>query len=82
MIVRDIYNVISSSVQNTFFSKEFSCYEVVNANTETPYHYSECGDEIYLGDDHSEIFSKDWVLDLPVVDITAWNHTVIIWVDG
>ena len=51
-------------------------------NTEAHYRYSGHDDDICLGGDHSEVFDKEWVLGLPVVDITAWNHHVIIWVDG
>ena len=82
MVLRDIYNIVGDAAQDTFFSEMFSIYEVINANTEAHYRYSGHNDEICLGGDRSEIFDKDWVLDLPVVDITAWNNLVIIWVDG
>ena len=82
MVLRDIYNIVSDSAQDTFFSEDFSAYEVINANTEAHYRYTGHNDDIYLGGDRSEIFDKQWVLDLPVVDITAWNHHVIIWADG
>lgn len=82
MVLRDIYNVVGDAAQNTFFSEGFSIYEVINANTEGHYRYTGHNDDIYLSGDCSEIFDKEWVLDLPVVDITAWNHHVIIWVDG
>ena len=82
MVLRDIYNIVGDAAQNTFFSDDFSAYEVITANTEAHYRYSGHNDDICLGGDRSEIFDKEWVLDLPVVDITAWNHHVIIWVDG
>ena len=82
MVLRDIYNVVDDAEQDTFFSDEFSIYEVINANTEAHYRYTGHNDDICLGGDRSEIFDKEWVLDLPVVGITAWNHHVIIWVDG
>ena len=81
MVLRDIYNVVGVAAQDTFFS-DFSAYEVINANTEAHYRYTGHNDDICLGGDFSEIFDKDWVLGLPVVDITAWNNLVIIWVDG
>ena len=81
MVLRDIYNVVDDAEQDTFFS-EVSIYEVINANTEAHYRYTGHNDDICLGGDRSEIFDKEWVLDLPVVGITAWNHHVIIWVDG
>ena len=81
MVLRDIYNIVGDAAQDTFFS-DFSAYEVINANTEAHYRYSGHNDDICLGGDFSEIFDKDWVLGLPVVDITAWNNLVIIWVDG
>lgn len=81
MILRDIYNVVGDAAQDTFFSN-YSTYEVINTNTEAHYRYSGHDDDICLGGDHSEVFSKEWVLGLPVVDITARNHHVIIWVDG
>ena len=82
MVLRDIYNVVGVAAQDTFFSEMFSIYEVINANTEAHYRYSGHNDDICLGGDHSEIFSKDWVLGLPVVGISALNGHVIIWVDG
>lgn len=82
MVLRDIYNVVSETEQDTFFSKDFSAYEVINANTEAHYRYSGHNDEIYLGGDRSEILNEDWVLGLPVVGINAFNGHVIIWVDG
>lgn len=82
MVLRDIYNVVGDAAQDTFFSEMFSIYEVINANTEAHYRYSGHNDEICLGGDRSEIFDKEWVLDLPVVDISALNGYVIIWVDG
>lgn len=81
MVLRDIYNVVGEATQETFFS-DYSAYEVINANTEAHYRYSGHNDEICLGGDRSEIFSKDWVLWLPVVGISALNGHVIIWVDG
>ena len=81
MVLRDIYNVVGEATQETFFS-EFSTYEVINTNTEAHYRYSGHDDDICLGGDHSEVFDKEWILGLPVVDITARNHHVIIWVDG
>ena len=82
MVLRDIYNVISDAEQDTFFSKDFSIYEVINVNTEAHYRYSGHNDDICLGGDRSEILNKDWVLGLPVVGISALNGHVIIWVDG
>ena len=82
MVLRDIYNIVGDAAQDTFFSEMFSIYEVINANTEAHYRYSGHNDEICLGGDRSEIFDKEWVLDLPVVDIGALNGHVIIWVDG
>lgn len=82
MVLRDIYNVVGEAAQETFFSEEYSTYEVINANTEAHYRYSGHNDEICLGGDRSEVFDKEWILGLPVVDITAWNHHVIIGVDG
>ena len=82
MVLRDIYNVVGDAAQDTFFSEMFSIYEVINTNTEAHYRYSGHNDEICLGGDRSEIFDKEWVLDLPVVDISALNGHVIIWVDG
>ena len=81
MVLRDIYNVVGEATQETFFS-DYSAYEVINTNTEAHYRYSGHNDEICLGGDRLEIFDKEWVLGLPVVDITARNHHVIIWVDG
>ena len=82
MVLRDIYNVVGVAAQDTFFSEDFSNYEVINVNTEAHYRYSGHNDEICLGGDRSEIFDKDWVLGLPVVGINALNGHVIIWVDG
>ena len=82
MVLRDIYNVVGVAAQDTFFSEDFSAYEVINANTEAHYRYSGYNDGICLGGDRSEIFDKDWVLGLPVVGISALNGHVIIWVDG
>ena len=82
MVLRDIYNVVGVAAQDTFFSEDFSVYEVINANTEAHYRYSGHNDGIYLGGDRSEIFDKEWVLGLPVVGISALNGHVIIWVDG
>ena len=82
MVLRDIYNVVGVAAQDTFFSEDFSIYEVINANTEAHYRYSGHNDEICLGGDRSEILNKDWVLGLPVVGINALNGHVIIWVDG
>ena len=82
MVLRDIYNVVGVTAQDTFFSEDFSVYEVINANTEAHYRYSGHNDGICLGGDRSEIFDKDWVLGLPVVGINAQNGYVIIWVDG
>ena len=82
MILRDIYNVISDAEQDTFFSKDFSAYEIINANTEAHYRYTGHNDDICLGGDSSEILSKDWVLGLTVVGISALGNHVIIWVDG
>ena len=82
MVLRDIYNVVGDAEQDTFFSEDFSIYEVINANTEAHYRYTGHNNDICLGGERSEIFDKEWVLDLPVVGITAWNHHVIIWVDG
>ena len=82
MVLRDIYNVVGDAAQETFFSEMFSIYEVINVNTEAHYRYSGHNDDICLGGDRSEILNKEWVLSLPVVDITARNHHVIIWVDG
>ena len=82
MVLRDIYNVVGDAAQDTFFSEMFSIYEVINVNTEAHYRYSGHNDNICLGGDRSELFTKDWVLGLPVVGITARNHHVIIWVDG
>ena len=82
MVLRDIYNVVGEATQETFFSEDYSTYEVINANTEAHYRYSGHNDEICLGGDRSEVFDKEWVLGLPVVGITAWNNHVIILVDG
>lgn len=82
MVLRDIYNVVSETEQATFFAEMFSIYEVINVNTEAHYRYSGHNDDICLGGDRSEIFSKNWVLGLPVVGISALNGHVIIWVDG
>ena len=82
MVLRDIYNVVDVTAQDTFFSEDFSAYEVINANTEAHYRYSGHDDDICLGGDRSEVFSKEWVLGLPVVGISALNGHVIIWVDG
>ena len=82
MVLRDIYNVVSDAAQDTFFSEDFSIYEIINANTEAHYRYTGHNDDICLGGDRSEIFDKDWVLDLPIVGIRALNGHVIIWVDG
>ena len=82
MVLRDIYNVVGDAAQDTFFSEMFSIYEVINANTEAHYCYSGHNDDICLGGDRSEILNKDWVLGLPVVDISALNGHVLIWVDG
>ena len=82
MVLRDIYNVVGVAAQDTFFSEDFSIYEVINANTEAHYRYTGHNDDICLGGDRSEILNKDWVLGLPVVGINALNGHVIIWVDG
>lgn len=83
MVLRDIYNVLGAGAQNTFFLEMFSIYEIINANTEAHYcRYTGDNDDICLGGDRSEIFSKDWVLGLPVVGIRALNGHVIILVDG
>ena len=82
MVLRDIYNVVGVAARDTFFSEDFSIYEVINANTEAHYRYSGHNDDICLGGDRSEILNKDWVRDLPVVGISALNGHVIIWVDG
>ena len=82
MVLRDIYNVVGEATQETFFSEDYSTYEVINANTEAHYRYSGHNDDICLGGDRSELFTKEWVLGLSVVGITARNHHVIIWVDG
>ena len=82
MILRDIYNIVGDAAQDTFFSEMFSIYEVINANTEAHYRYSGHNDDMCLGGGRSEIFDKEWVLGLPVVDISALNGHVIIWVDG
>lgn len=82
MVLRDIYNIVGETEQDTFFSEDFSVYEVINANTEAHYRYSGHNDDICLGGDRSEILNKDWVLGLPVVGISALNGHVIIWVDG
>ena len=82
MVLRDIYNVVGEATQETFFSKDYSTYEVINANTEAHYRYTGHNDDICLGGDRSEIFDKDWVLGLPVVGISSLNGNVIIWVDG
>ena len=82
MVLRDIYNIVGDAAQDTFFSEMFSIYEVINANTEAHYRYTGHNDDICLGGDRSEILSKDWVLSLPVVGISALNGHVIIWVDG
>ena len=82
MVLRDIYNVVGVAAQDTFFSEDFSIYEVINVNTEAHYSYSGHNVEICLGGDRSEILNKDWVLGLPVVGINALNGHMIIWVDG
>lgn len=78
MVLRDIYNVVGVAAQDTFFSKMFSTYEVINVNTEAHYRYTGHNDDICLGGDRSELFTKDWVLGLPVVGIGALNGHVII----
>lgn len=82
MVLRDIYNVVGVAAQDTFFSEMFSTYEVINVNTEAHYRYIGRNDDICLGGDRTEIFSKDWVLGLSVVGISTLNGHVIIWVDG
>ena len=82
MILRDIYNIVGDAAQDTFFSEDFSAYEVINANTEAHYRYTGHNDDICLGGDRSEILSKYWVLGLTVVGISAVGNHVIIWVDG
>ena len=82
MVLRDIYNVVGEATQETFFSEMFSIYEVINVNTEAHYRYSGHNDDICLGGDRAEILSKDWVLGLTVVGISAVGNHVIIWVDG
>lgn len=82
MVLRDIYNVVGVAAQDTFFSEMLSAYEVINVNTEAHYRYSGHNDDICLGGDRSELFTKDWVLGLSVVGIGALNGHVIIWVDG
>lgn len=82
MVLRDIYNVVGESAQDTFFSEMFSIYEIINVNTEAHYRYSGYKDYICLGGDRSEILTKDWVLGLPVIGIGAVGNHVIIWVDG
>lgn len=82
MVLRDIYNVVGVAAQDTFFSEMFSTYEVINVNTEAHYRYTGHNDDICLGGDRSELFTKDWVLGLPVVGIGALNGHVIIQVDG
>ena len=66
MILRDIYNIVGDAAQDTFFSEDFSAYEVINANTEAHYRYTGHNDDICLGGYRSEILSKDWVLGLTV----------------
>lgn len=78
MVLRDIYNVVGVAAQDTFFSEMFSTYEVINVNTEAHYRYTGHNDGICLGGDRSELFTKDWVLGLPVVGIGALNGHVII----
>lgn len=78
MVLRDIYNVVGIAAQDTFFSEMFSTYEVINVNTEAHYRYTGHNDDICLGGDRSELFTKDWVLGLPVVGIGALNGHVII----
>ena len=82
MVLRDIYNVVGEAAQETFFSEDYSTYEIINANTEAHYRYTGHNNDICLGGDRSEIFDKEWVLGLSVVGISARNHHVIIWVDG
>lgn len=82
MVLRDIYNVVGVAAQDTFFSEMFSIYEVINVNTEAHYRYQGYKDYICLGGDCSELLTKDWVLGLSVVGISALNNHVIIWVDG
>ena len=82
MVLRDIYNVVGEATQETFFSEDYSAYEVINANTEAHYRYSGHNDDICLGGDRSEILNKVWVLGLTVVGISAVGNHVIIWVDG
>ena len=31
MVLRDIYNVVGDAAQDTFFSEDYSTYEVINA---------------------------------------------------
>lgn len=82
MVLRDIYNVVSETEQATFFAEMFSLYEIINVNTEAHYRYSGYKDYICLGGDHSELFTKDCILGLSVVGISALNGHVTIWVDG
>ena len=58
MVLRDIYNVVGEATQETFFSEDYSTYEVINANTEAHYRYSGHDDDICLGGDSSEIFRQ------------------------
>ena len=74
MVLRDIYNIVGDAAQDTFFSEDFSAYEVINANTEAHYRYTGHNDDICLGGDRSEILSKDWVLGLTV----AQNYDILI----
>lgn len=82
MVLRDIYNVVGVAAQDTFLFEGFSRFEVINVNTKAHYRYSGFGDEICLGGNRSEILTKDWVLGLTVVGISASNNHVLIWVDG
>ena len=82
MVLRDIYNIVGDAAQDTFFSEMFSIYEVINANTEAHYRYSGHNDDICLGGGRAEILSKDWVLGLTVVGISAVGSHGIMWVDG
>ena len=82
MVLRDIYNVVGEATQETFFSEDYSTYEVINANTEAHYRYTGHNDDICLGGDRSEILNKDWVLGLPVVGISALSGQETFWVRG
>ena len=82
MILRELYNVLPVWQQESFFSKNFTDFEIICVNTGLHYHNGKTEDEIVIGGFYEEPMSKDWVLGLPVVNIDARENRVRIWVDG